>query len=121
MNRVCACNMVLFEVDTCMSFRLETLLQFIGTFGHNSAIETIRGGWRRTFFGCLNSFGVFRMQQPMPILYEEPFPKSFLWWWNKVLMHQHVVFGYMYSLLAVSEEWRHQAGVGKDMSGECQC
>jgi hypothetical protein len=36
-------------------------------------------------------------------------------------MNQHVVFDYMYRLLAVSEEWRHQAGVGKDMSEECHC
>jgi hypothetical protein len=30
-------------------------------------------------------------------------------------------FNYMYSLLAVSEEWSHQAGVGEDMLEECHC
>lgn len=41
--------------------------------------------------------------------------------WKKVLIHRHVVFDYMSSLLAVREEWRHGAGVGKDMSEECRC
>jgi hypothetical protein len=50
MNRVCTGNMALFEVDMCMSFHLEILLQFVGIFGHNSAIQTIRGGRKRTFW-----------------------------------------------------------------------
>jgi hypothetical protein len=49
MNRGCAYNMALFEVETCMCFHLKTLMQFIGTMGHNSAIETIRGGRDLTF------------------------------------------------------------------------
>ena len=36
-------------------------------------------------------------------------------------MHLQVVFGYMASILAVSDEWTHGPGVRTDMSEECLC
>ncbi len=72
MNRVFAGNIALSEVDTwktCCAFSgAKRAALFFLSFCPDSTIEKIRVDQRRKVFGCLNAFGVLRLNQPMPIL-----------------------------------------------------